>query len=90
MNFANKGDIVIALSVSGKSPNLLKGLETARDKGCNTVSIIGDYNGSLKALSDVCITIPSKNYGVVEDIHLIINHIVTQYLKKRNMERSVR
>ena len=86
-NFASEGDLVIALSVSGKSPNLLNGLKMAREKGCRTASVIGDYNGSLKNLSDVCIVIPSKNYGVVEDIHLIINHIITQYLKSRNMER---
>ena len=86
-NFASEGDLVIALSVSGKSPNLLNGMKMAKTKGCHTASVIGDYDGKLKELSDVCIIIPSKNYGVVEDIHLIINHIITQYLKGRNMER---
>lgn len=86
-SFANKDDIVICLSVSGSSPNLLQGAEYAKEKGCKVISIIGDYSGTLSEYSDILITIPSKNYGVVEDIHLIVNHIISQYMHKCNTER---
>lgn len=80
-NLAAANDLVICLSVSGKSQNLVNAVERGRLLGCHTVAIIGDYDGILGKLCDHCITVKSKNYGVVEDIHLILNHILSQYIK---------
>lgn len=85
-NLAEEGDLVLCLSVSGNSPNLVKAVEYCNEIGCDTISIIGDYNGALSSKTKLTITIQSQNYGIVEDIHLIINHVISQYLKERNLK----
>lgn len=81
-NFLQPGDVVISLSVSGRSGNLVEAQKYAREAGAKTVCIVGDYNGSLIGLSDLAIVLKSKNYGVVEDIHLILEHAISQNMKR--------
>lgn len=81
-NFLQPNDLVISLSVSGSSENLVKAQKYAKEIGAKTVCIVGDYNGSLIGLSDFAIVLKSKNYGVVEDIHLILEHAVSQNMKR--------
>lgn len=81
-NFLQPGDLVISLSVSGRSGNLVEAQKFAREAGAKTVCIVGDYNGSLIGLSDLAIVLNSKNYGVVEDIHLILEHAISQDMKR--------
>lgn len=80
-NFLQPDDLVISLSVSGNSGNLVESHKYAKEAGAKTISIIGDYNGKLKDLSDFTILIHSKNYGVVEDIHIILEHAISQQMK---------
>jgi len=80
-NFLQPNDLVISLSVSGSSRNLVEAQKYAKETGAKTVCIVGDYNGSLIGLSDFAIVLKSKNYGVVEDIHLILEHAVSQNMK---------
>lgn len=82
-NYLQPGDLVISLSVSGNSPNLVEAHKYAREKGAETICIVGDYGGKLIDLSDFPIVIQSKNYGVVEDIHLILEHAVSQNIKRQ-------
>lgn len=77
------GDVVLILSVSGNSGNLLKAAEYARENGGRVISILGDYNGKAAALSDLTLTIPSRNYGVVEDLHMSLDHMIAQCLTER-------
>ena len=81
-NFLEEGDVVISLSVSGSSGNLVEAQKYAREAGAKTICIVGDYNGSLIGMSDLSIVLNSKNYGVVEDIHLILEHAISQDMKK--------
>lgn len=83
-NFLEAGDLVISLSVSGNSQNLVRAHEFAKKNGAVTAAIIGDYNGKLAMCSDLVLTIPSKNYGIVEDIHLCIDHAISQYMRLLN------
>lgn len=83
-NLAEPGDFVICLSVSGNSKNLIKGLSYAQKAGCKTASILGDYNGAAANYSDLTLTVPSQNYGMVEDLHMVINHILSQYIRLQN------
>lgn len=83
-NVLSSNDLVISLSVSGNSKNLLEAHKFAREVGAYTAAIIGDYNGKLNELSDLVITIPSQNYGVVEDVHMTVDHAISQYIKKIN------
>jgi len=87
-NLANPGDLIICLSVSGKSQNLLSAVEYGIKIGCDTFSIVGDYKGELGEMTRQSIIINSKNYGIVEDLHLVINHIISQYIKDRNFEEK--
>lgn len=83
-NYLREGDVVLSLSVSGKSENLVAAHEVARQMKATTIAIIGDYSGPLGQCSDLVLTIPSKNYGVVEDVHLSIDHIMSQYMHRQN------
>ncbi len=81
-NFLTPNDVVISMSVSGSSPNLLAAHRYAQSIGCTCACIIGAYNGTLKQHSDLIIEIPSTNYGIVEDIHLILGHVLSQHIKR--------
>lgn len=87
-NFLEEGDLVISLSVSGSSSNLVETHKYAKKAGAKTISIVGDYNGKLIELSDFPIVIKSKNYGVVEDIHIILEHAISQQLKRSIMANA--
>ncbi len=87
-NYLNPGDLVISLSVSGNSPNLVKAHQYANEVGAQTIAVIGDYNGALGDCSTVVLTIPSKNYGVVEDIHMCIDHAISQYMASQNENQN--
>lgn len=78
----SKGDLVIGISASGNSENVLKALEYANSKGAISVAIVGFSGGKMKEVANHSIHIPSKDkeYGPVEDVHLILNHMVCSYL----------
>jgi D-sedoheptulose 7-phosphate isomerase len=75
------GDVAIGLSASGRSPNVLRAIEVARDAGATTVGLAGFGGGDLKELADLCVVVPSYNYGPVEDIHLVLGHALTWALR---------
>ncbi|WP_306336199.1 SIS domain-containing protein [Streptomyces sp. KL118A] len=68
------GDVVVAISVSGNSPNILEGLKTARARDVRTVGLLGGSGGSAAALVDVPLLVDSDVYGVVETVHLGLVH----------------
>jgi len=76
------GDVVVAISASGNSPNLLKAIEYANSRRCTTVGITGFDGGRLKEMSKLNLHIqtPKGEYGPVEDIHMIFDHIIGNYL----------
>jgi len=76
-------DVVIAISASGNSPNVLQAVEFGRKRGAVTIGLIGFGGGKLKDLVDIDITVSSRNYGQVEDFHLTLDHILSQYLRER-------
>lgn len=80
--FLQPGDVLLSISASGNSKNLVKAVEYCNAHGGKSVSLLGFSGGKLKELSHEFIHIPNFNYGVVEDIHLVINHIVSQKLKE--------
>ena len=87
-SYAQKGDIAVAISASGSSPNLLRACEWARDHGVTVVALTGFAGGKLKGLCDLHINVPSDNYGIIEDLHLAVGHIVSQLLKGRAAEEA--
>jgi D-sedoheptulose 7-phosphate isomerase len=82
-SYAHPGDVAVALSCSGNSPNVLHACQWARDHGLTVVALTGFAGGKLKDMADIHINIPSTNYGLIEDLHLSVNHVVAQSLYSR-------
>jgi len=73
----NKGDVLLAISCSGNSKNILKAAETARSKGMQVVSLTGHEGGQLRSISDVNINVAHSGYADrVQEVHIKIIHIL--------------
>lgn len=75
-NFARPGDILLVMSVSGNSPNLLQAVAWARRRGMYTVALLGGYRGQLADLVDMAVVVDDRHFGRVEDAHMGICHMV--------------
>ena len=84
-NFLEPGDLVLSFSVSGSSPNLVEAHRCAKEIGAKTACVVGDKGGELIGMSDFAMVIPSRNYGVVEDIHVILGHAISQKIHADNV-----
>lgn len=82
-NFAEPGDIAFAISGSGNSPNVLRGLQAAREAGAMTVGLGGFHGGKMKSLCDLCIVIPSDNMQIIEDFHVSVTHAIFTLIRQR-------
>jgi D-sedoheptulose 7-phosphate isomerase len=82
-NLINSGDVVIGISGSGNSPNVLNGIAYANSVGGRSIGLIGFSGGKLKDLAQVSLTVPSDNMQRVEDVHLILVHMISTYLCRR-------
>jgi D-sedoheptulose 7-phosphate isomerase len=80
-NLVEEGDVVIGISASGNSPNIVKALEFAKKKKAITVGFVGFLGGKVKEVADHSLHIKNNHYGVVEDLHLIIQHIISYFIK---------
>lgn len=81
-NLVKQNDLVIASSGSGNSPNILEGLKAAKFLGAKTVGILGFEGGKAKAMVDSYVLVETDNYGHIEDIHLILNHLITAWFRE--------
>jgi D-sedoheptulose 7-phosphate isomerase len=81
MNLVRPGDVVIVVSASGNSPNVIRAIEYARGQSAHIAGLLGFDGGAAARLVDNAIVVPSDDYGVVEDVHLIINHMLVDYFK---------
>jgi D-sedoheptulose 7-phosphate isomerase len=84
-SFVQPEDIVIGISASGNSPNVLKAMELANQRGARTVAFTGFDGGKLRSLAGIEIHVPSHCIEHVEDIHLMLEHLITKALKGMNM-----
>lgn len=78
---AEKGDVVVAISGSGNSPNVLEAVRAARELGLTSIGLTGIGGGQLKDLVDVPLVVPSNSMQHTEDVHLIVCHMLTAYLR---------
>jgi D-sedoheptulose 7-phosphate isomerase/D-glycero-D-manno-heptose 1,7-bisphosphate phosphatase len=85
--FGVKGDVFVAFSVSGRSKNIIRGLQCAKEMGMSSIAIVGGEAVTIREanLANVIINIPATNYGVVEDIMSIIQHTFAQYIRQTQM-----
>lgn len=80
LSLGEAGDVAIAISGSGSSPNVIKAIQVAKDLGMTTIGLTGFQGGKLKGMVDICLVAASNSMQRIEDIHLIINHILTGLL----------
>ena len=79
------GDVLIAVSSSGRSPNIVRALAWACDHGLRTIAITGFDGGAARTMAEVAIHVDSNNYGVIEDLHQAIMHALAQYIRQSRM-----
>jgi D-sedoheptulose 7-phosphate isomerase len=77
---AQKGDIVVGISTSGNSENVIKGILKAKELGCYTVGLLGKNGGKIKEISDLNIIVPSNNTPRIQECHILIGHIVCELI----------
>jgi D-sedoheptulose 7-phosphate isomerase len=80
--YGRTGDVAVLISASGNSPNILEAAQAAREIGMVTVGLIGFGGGKLAAMVDHQITVKCREYGPVEDLQLILDHIISLYLRR--------
>lgn len=87
--FGRKGDVLIAISSSGNSSNIVRAVEAAREKGMSVIGLSGFDGGELSRLADISLHVPAMNYGIVEDCHQSLMHIIAQVTALRR-DASIR
>lgn len=78
-NFAKPGDVVMAISGSGNSPNVLRAVEYANEVGCRTIALTGRDGGKLGPMASLNIQVPVPHMGRIEDAHMIVCHMMAYY-----------
>ena len=87
-SLAVPGDVLVVVSSSGRSANIVKALTWARDHGVRTIAITGFDGGDARKIADVAVHADCKNYGIVEDLHQAIMHALAQYIRQSRMSAS--
>ena len=83
VNLIRTGDVLIVLSGSGSSPNVLEAMRYARERSATVIAFLGFDGGEAAELADHAIVAPTDNYGLIEDVHMILNHALTSYFRGR-------
>jgi len=78
-----KGDVLIGLSTSGNSTNIIKAFETARSKGMITIGFTGQTGGKMKELCDWLINVPSTDTPRIQESHILLGHIICQLVEEK-------
>ena len=87
-NFLNKGDIVLAFSGSGNSANVVNALKYAKTKGAISIAISGMSGGEISKLSDISLVVPSNDMLIIESMHLLICHCITNAIREQGTDRK--
>jgi len=82
-NLIRPGDLLIVLSASGNSPNVLEAVRCAQARSAQVAGLLGFGGGEAARIVDLSIVVDSSHYGIVEDVHLIINHILVEHFQRR-------
>jgi phosphoheptose isomerase len=79
------GDVLIAVSSSGRSRNIVDALTWARDHGLRTIAITGFDGGAARTAAEVAIHVDSTNYGIIEDLHQAVMHALAQFIRQSQL-----
>jgi D-sedoheptulose 7-phosphate isomerase len=83
-----EGDVAIAISTSGNSPNVIRGLETAKSKSICTVSLTGNSGGKLKSIAEYAICIPSEETTRIQECHILTGHLICEAVEQTLFHQS--
>lgn len=83
MTFLNPGDVVIGISGSGNSTNVLKAMQWAKENGAHTIGVTGFKGGKLIELADLTLLAPINDMEITEDLHIVFFHAIKQYILKK-------
>jgi len=75
---ANKGDLIIGISTSGNSQNIINALKVGRELGCNTLGLTGKGGGEMNQLCDINVIVPSNDTPRIQEMHILFGHIICQ------------
>lgn len=87
-NLGRKGDMLIVLTASGNSANIIQAVSTAKALGISSFGLVGFGGGKVKDLLDDILLIESDDYGLVEDAHMVINHLITDWFRNQNLNNG--
>jgi phosphoheptose isomerase len=79
------GDVLVAVSSSGRSANIVRALTWARDNGLRTISVTGFDGGAARTVAEASIHVDCTNYGIIEDLHQAVMHALAQYIRQSRM-----
>jgi phosphoheptose isomerase len=79
------GDVLLAVSSSGRSPNIVRALTWAREQGLRTIAVTGFSGGAARDAAEISVHVDCTNYGIVEDLHQAIMHALAQYIRQSRM-----
>lgn len=80
--YAAAGDVVLGLSTSGNSPNVIRGLATARELGCHTIALLGKDGGQLAGTCELQIIVPGEHSDRIQELHTLILHIIIECVER--------
>jgi D-sedoheptulose 7-phosphate isomerase len=80
--WAHPGDVVIGISTSGNSPNVLEGIAAAKSKRAKTIGLTGEKGGRLASQADLCLKVPSSNTARIQESHILIGHLLCLLIEK--------
>jgi D-sedoheptulose 7-phosphate isomerase len=81
-NLSNQGDLLLVITASGNSPNIVEAVKAAQELGVKSIGLLGFTGGVVKGMLDHSILVNSNSYGHVEDAHMILTHMITDYFKQ--------
>lgn len=76
-------DLLIVISASGNSPNIVRAVETARQIGMTAIGLLGMGGGKVAGMVDIAVVVPSSEYGPIEDAHMVFDHLAMAYLRRQ-------
>lgn len=87
--FARPGDVLITISSSGDSENVVRAIQWARDNGVHTIALTGFSGGRTAKLAEVNLHVDADNYGVIEDVHQSLMHVLAQFIRMNRMPKDL-
>jgi len=88
-NLGRPGDVLVTISSSGDSENIVRAAETAKSNGMKVIALTGFQGGRSARLADVNLHVAADNYGVIEDVHQSLMHILAQWLRMAHMDSAL-